>query len=347
MEIALYCPDYGFYEKEEDKIGRQGDFFTSVSVGPLFGELLAFQFSEWLETGQPSDIRIVETGAHDGQLAADILGWIRIHREPLFRRLKYYIVEPSTRRREWQQAKLGNFLPAVEWISEFSALNGTSELSETIIFSNELLDAMPVHRLGWDARAKKWFEWNVALENERFTWSRLNDAENPVSRFTFHVPELEKLLEILPDGFTTEVCPAAESWWREAASVLKRGRLLAIDYGLNAEEFFTPERREGTLRAYYRHQVSNDLLVRPGEQDLTAHVNFTALQNVGEAAGLSTEAMMTQAKFLTQIAERTWKRAEVFGEWNSNRARQFQTLTHPEHLGRPFRVLVQSRQAGA
>jgi SAM-dependent MidA family methyltransferase len=343
MEMALYCPDCGFYEKEKDNIGRQGDFFTSISVGGLFGELLAFQFAEWLETGQGADIRIVEAGAHDGQLAADILGWMRERREKIFRRLKYYIVETSARRRQWQQAKLAEFRETVVWIPKLSALDKDSASPETIIFSNELLDAMPVHRLGWDAQAKKWFEWGVALDNGNFTWSRMDDSENHVSRFTFHLPELEKLLAVLPDGFTVEICPAAEAWWREAAGVLKRGRLLAIDYGLSAEEFFAPERREGTLRAYHRHQVSNDLLANPGGQDLTAHVNFTALQNAGETAGLSTEAMMSQAKFLTQIAERSWKRADVFGEWNSKQTRQFQTLTHPEHLGRPFRVLIQSR----
>jgi SAM-dependent MidA family methyltransferase len=342
MEMALYCPDYGFYEKEKDNIGRRGDFFTSVSVGGLFGELLAFQFAEWMETGQGADIRIVEAGAHDGQLAADILGWLRERREKIFSRLKYYVVEPSARRRHWQAAKLGNFEKTVAWIPELPALAGSSASSETIIFSNELLDAMPVHRLGWDAREKRWFEWGVAMESGRFIWSRMRNTENHVSRFTFHAPEFQKLLNVLPDGFTTEVRPAAEAWWREAAGILTRGRLLAIDYGLSAEEFFAPERQNGTLRAYHRHHLSHDILANPADQDLTAHVNFTALQNTGEAAGLRTEAWMSQAKFLTQIAEKAWKG----GDWNSNCARQFQTLTHPEHLGRPFRVLIQSRQAG-
>src|ERR1700742_1007370 len=98
MDMALYCPDYGFYEKEKDNIGQRGDFFTSVSVGSLFGELLAFQFAEWLEKRQDRDIGIVQAGGHDGQLAADILGWIRDRREGDFNRLKYYIVEPSARR---------------------------------------------------------------------------------------------------------------------------------------------------------------------------------------------------------------------------------------------------------
>jgi SAM-dependent MidA family methyltransferase len=339
MELALYCPDYGFYEKEKDNIGRRGDFFTSVSVGGLFGELLAFQFAEWmgLEDGPGrAGGRIVEAGAHDGRLAADILGWLRVHREKTFNLLQYCLVEPSARRREWQRETLKDFGKTVRWIPEISALQPTSPSPKTIIFSNELLDAMPVHRFGWDAAAKKWFEWGVALAGETFVWSRLENSE-------FRIPNSE-LEAVLPDGYIIETSPTAEAWWREAAGVLKRGKLVAVDYGLSEEEFFTPERRDGTLRAYHRHRLSADLLAHPGGQDLTTHVNFTALQSAGEAAGLKTDALMSQSKFLTQIAERIWKRADVFGEWNSSRTRQFQTLTHPEHLGRPFRVLIQSSQ---
>ena len=128
-----------------------------------------------------------------------------------------------------------------------------------------------------------------------------------------------------------------------AANLLGHGKILAIDYGLLAEEFFVPERRNGTLRAYYRHHGCSDLLARPGEQDLTAHVNFSELSIAGENAGLKTDALVSQARFLTEIAGRTWAKPESFGDWDSNRRRQFQTLTHPEHLGRPFRVLIQSR----
>ncbi len=159
----------------------------------------------------------------------------------------------------------------------------------------------------------------------------------------FGIPHLEDLQIALPDGFTTEVTPAAAGWWREAASFLKRGRLLTFDYGLAAEEFFLPHRGNGTLRAYYRHRPSNDLLANIGEQDLTADVNFTALQRAGEWAGLKTDGLFSQAEFLTRIGETIWRARSGFGEWSSNQTRQFQTLTHPEHLGRSFKVLVQSR----
>jgi SAM-dependent MidA family methyltransferase len=331
MEMALYCPDYGFYEKEKDNVGKGGDFFTSVNVGALFGELLAFQFAEWAGDAR---VRIVEAGAHDGRLAADILGWMRGRRGEFFEGLKYCIVEPSARRQEWQQETLKEFPQTVTWVPDVSPLK-TASPAETIIFSNELLDAVPVHRFGWDAKRKKWFEWGVALAGGRFAWSRLGDSD-------FRIPNSE-LEAVLPDGYTVESSPAAEKWWREAAAVLGRGKLLTIDYGFTAEEQFSPSRLNGTLRAYHRHRVTEDVLANPGGQDLTAHVNFSAIQNAGEMAGLKTEALVSQEKFLTRIVERAWTRADIFGEWNSQRTRQFQTLTHPEHLGRPFRVLIQSR----
>ena len=142
--------------------------------------------------------------------------------------------------------------------------------------------------------------------------------------------------------FPARHATAAENWWRQAAGSLARGRLLAIDYGLTADELFSPARTQGTLRAYFRHHVSDDLLANPGEQDLTAHVNFSAIQQVGEAAGLTTESFQTQPQFLTRILEKA-VRDKSFGEWSARRTRQFQTLTHPEHLGRAFRVLLQSR----
>jgi SAM-dependent MidA family methyltransferase len=151
------------------------------------------------------------------------------------------------------------------------------------------------------------------------------------------------ILDVLPDGFTTEVCPAAENWWRETAVWLPHGKLLTFDYGLETEEFFTPHRANGTLRAYHRHKLSGDLLAHPGEQDLTAHVNFTTIKRAGEAAGLRTATDTSQARFLTDIAQRAWREDSGFGGWTPEHTRQFQTLTHPEHLGRAFRVVVQTK----
>lgn len=345
MELALYCPDCGYYEKEKDNVGKRGDFMTSVSVGSLFGELLAYQLAEWLEAGREPGgrVRIVEAGAHDGRLAADILNWLRAYRQKLFDGLEYFTIEPSAKRKEWQQETLKDFGKTVGWLPEINSLKTLPTSSFTIIFSNELLDAMPIDRFGWDAKNKKWFEWRVALEGEKFVWSRLPNTDNRASRFTFCVSEMEPLFDVLPDGYTIEISPAAENWWRSTAEVLTRGKLIAIDYGFTSEEQFVPERTNGTLRAYHHHRVTNDILANPGDQDLTAHVNFSAIQQAGEKAGLRTETFCSQPQFLTRIVEKIFKQPASFGEWGSKQTRQLQTLTHPEHMGRGFRVLVQSR----
>ncbi len=372
MELALYCPVYGYYEIKKDNPGRRGDFFTSVSVGELFGQLLAFQFAEWLEAevgNQKSEVRIIEGGAHDGTLAKDILDWLQLSRPKLFEQIGYGIIEPSVRRQAWQREKLEKHAPQVEWFAGFEELKsktGNSKLNG-VIFSNELLDAMPVHRFGWDAGAKKWFEWGVAIEGEKFVWAKIQKSEvgsqrSELNLFSVlrHLPS--DLLAVLPDGYTVEMCPAAESWWREAASVLERGRLMTMDYGLSADESFSPSRPHGTLRAYFRQHVADDILANAGEQDVTAHVDFSAIQAVGESAGLTTESFSTQAQFLTRILDQAAKDKSFGGlvaskplvspksygggsedGWNTSRTRQFQTLTHPEHLGQAFRVLVQSR----
>jgi SAM-dependent MidA family methyltransferase len=340
MELALYCPDYGYYEQQKDTIGRRGDFITSVSTGELFGQLLAFQFANWLVELRPADggLQIVEAGAHDGKLAGDILNWLKSNRPQLFARLKYCLVEPSSRRREWQREVLKPFAPRVRWFSGFNdpafpQFNG-------IIFFNELLDAFPVQRFGWDAKNQKWFEWGVAANTEKFVWAKISTSHSALPPSIFHLPA--SLLAVLPDGYTIETSPAAENWWREAAGKLADGKLVTIDYGFTSDEWFSPARVYGTLRSYFRHHVSDDPLANPGEQDLTAHVNFSAIQKTGEKAGLGTESFQTQPQFLTGILENAM-RDKSFADWNPSRTRQFQTLTHPEHLGRAFRVLVQSR----
>jgi len=352
MDRALYCPELGYYDRFANTVGRAGDYFTSVSVGPLFGELLARQFADWLAAVPGEPRHLVEAGAHDGQLAHDLLAWLQRNRPDVWNRLEYWVLEPSTRRQQWQRQKLAEFAPQVRWLDAWERV--AERAVRGVIFSNELLDAMPVHRLGWDATAQRWFEWGVGLEGDRFVWRRILDrreqapasapggtAEVPSSTASLALTGLPaELLAVLPDGFTTEVCPQAVAWWTQAASRLGAGRLLTFDYGLRGEEFLTPERSEGTLRAYRAHRLCRDVLADPGAQDLTAHVNFSALQAAGEAAGLSTEGCWPQGVFLTRVVQ-TDPTASAIS--TPAQARQFQTLTHPEQLGARFRVLVQSR----
>jgi SAM-dependent MidA family methyltransferase len=374
MELALYCPDYGFYETEGDKVGRGGDFYTSVSVGPLFGELLAFQFATWFASvrperrspaqpspAAPTTLQLIEAGAHDGQLAADILHWLQRQRPDLFARTEYCLLEPSARRRQWQQQTLAGFAPHVRWLGDLAELGPADNATHLrILFSNELLDAFPVRRFGWDAANRTWFEWGVTAEGDRFVWTRLapvGQAFQPAGAPDFPVrcsaqaddpvasalPTAPELLAVLPDGYTLELSPAAEQWWSNAAHALGHGKLVTFDYGFEAPEFLSPGRTRGTLRAYRRHQRVDDVLADPGQQDITAHVNFTRIEQAGLAAGWTTDTLEAQGRYLTRLAAEAWKPEADFGAWDARRTRQFQTLTHPHHLGQSFRVLIQSR----
>lgn len=369
MELALYHPDFGYYETGRAKVGRHGDFYTSVSVGPLFGELLGFRFAEWMvqlsidsekrrsELGSRSPgeqsrnsgsvarraFQIVECGAHDGQLAFDILSWFQKARPELFGALEYWIIEPSPRRKDWQRSKLAVFDQKVRWAPNWEAVQARGVSG--VIFSNELLDAFPVHRIGWSATERRWFEWRVAGQCGSFSWQRL-PVESGGSESLNRVHEMSipgALLEILPDGFTTEISLKAESWWQDASRALKCGWLLTFDYGLTTEELLSPQRSGGTLRAYRGHRITENPLANPGEQDLTAHIHFDSLRAVGENEGLQTEAFCTQSRLLTEIAAEALKPKNRFGDWSVSHTRQFQTLTHPEHLGHPFKALLQRR----
>lgn len=335
MELALYCPEYGYYEKESVTVGKGGDFYTSVSVGSLFGELLAFQFAEWLEKIPGERVEIFEAGAHDGKLALDILRWLKKFRPESFERLNYCILDPSTRRQAWQKATLAEFGDKVLWLEMGSLCPKIAVRG--VIFANELLDAMPVHRMRWDAKKCEWFEWGVAMKAERFVWLKL-ERSIAVKKLG-SLPS--DLLEVLPDGFITEICPDAEDWWRSAARSLKAGKLMTLDYGTNNEAGLLPNHPQGTVRAYHRHRICEDILANVGEQDITANVDFRAIQQAGEAMGLHTETFMSQSQFLTGIVKRLMAGGNESSDWSPEKIRELQTLIHPDHLGRAFRVLVQ------
>jgi SAM-dependent MidA family methyltransferase len=347
MDFALYHPIHGYYERSAKQIGCQGDFYTSVSVGPLFGELLAFQFSEWLEEAASASqkavpLQVIEAGAHDGQLASDILSWIKRQRPALWPLLDYWILEPSNQRRHLQEQQLQSHGSKVRWAARWEEF---PYHARGVIFSNELLDAFPFVRLGWDSTRRSWFEWRVDWAEGRFAWRR-GTASMEVQELLEKASWLElsdQLQAVLPDGFTIELSPQAEKWWAQAAATLRHGKLLTCDYGLEAIEIFEPHRRNGTLRTYREHRPGSDALDDIGEQDITAHVNFTALETAGAKSGLHTEFFGGQSQFLTRTANKVFQDQSRFGPWRQAATRQFQTLIHPAHLGRAFRLLIQAR----
>jgi SAM-dependent MidA family methyltransferase len=357
MEQALYAPALGYYEHAGKPIGRRGDFFTSASVGPLFGELLACHFTGLLRQLAADRPVLVEAGAHDGGLALDILTTLRNSNPELLEQLEYWLIEPSPTRQGWQQETLNAFRQRVRWFQSWTELSSfcdtTGHRLTGIVFANELLDAFPVHRLRWNRSEHGWKELCVRRDQDELAWVETPPGEEIIT-YRDRVEALEfdeancplwprvpePLLKALPDGFTIEVCPAALDWWEQAAQVLGQGWLITFDYGLSAGEFFAPHRHEGTVRGYHQHQLVNELLASPGQQDLTAHVNFSAVELVGKAAGLTTESFRTQGEFLTRVLKDFWPLETR--PLTAEQVRQFQTLTHPQHLGRSFRVLVQS-----
>ena len=361
MDVALYHPVHGYYRQASKQIGCQGDFYTSVSVGPLLGQLLAFQFARWLET-EPVRGRLpgsvaqtsgterarfqwVEAGAHDGRLALDILSWVQQLRPELLDKVEYWIIEPSPTRRQVQEQTLKAFSSHVRWLENVSNLPSTGVRG--VIFANELLDAFPVWRIGWDASRREWFEWRVAWENDQFVWRHASTTGSPtltaeLANLDWQWPPAE-LGAVLPQNYTVEICPAARAWWQQAAVRLGQGKLLTFDYGLVADELYVPHRPEGTLRSYQSHRLTSNPLAHPGEQDLTAHVNFSVIRQAGEQAGLQTDCFCSQGAFLTGVLADALADPARFGDLTPAMSRQFHTLTHPEHLGRAFRVLVQSR----
>lgn len=335
MHLALYCPVYGYYEAEKDRIGQKGDFITSVSTGPLFGRILAYVFAGWLKAllnapGAPSRVQLVEAAGHDARLARDILTGLATDEPDLVQAVDYWLLEPSASRREWQRQTLAS-APSVYWASHLSELNYGRQL-RGVIFSNELLDAMPIRRFGWDATARQWFEWGVGFSGNAFHWHRL-----PVTAPRFDFPP--KLAEVLPDGFILEIGDAAVEWWKTAASRLEAGLLVTLDYG--HLQPLAPERAQGTLRAYHKHTVFKDVLSQPGKQDITAHVNFAAIRQAGEAVGLETLFLQSQSRFLGRAFTEMCQRNPSL--LNPSTVGQFHSLTHPHHLGSAFSVLAQGR----
>jgi SAM-dependent MidA family methyltransferase len=343
MELTLYHPSLGYYGCSENPIGRAGDFITSVSVGRVFGALLACHFQDWHEQHPHPAWQIVEGGAHDGQLAVDILTWLRTHAPDSYARLAYWLLEPSSRRQTWQASRLAGHRDRVRWARSWDELPAGDLCGA--IFANELLDAMPAHRLAWDAKQRCWCEWGVAVHGDAFVWERMPLSASLRERTDLLPAVPEGLAEVMPDGFTTELSPLATEWWGRAANALQSGQLMTLDYGYTAEEELAPWRPNGTLRSY-RAQVSDDrVLEAPGTRDLTAHVNFGRLLAIGERAGLRTELVTTQGRFLGGLLQRLSGAGDTCADWSPAERRQLQTLTHPSQFGQAFRVLIQARDA--
>ena len=309
MEMALYHPRWGYYTARTAvaRIGRGGDFFTNVSVGALFGRLLAMQFAEmWEVMGKPALFTLLELGAHRGQLAADV------------------------------RAGAARERPDFNAALNVRALDYPGELPSTVagcVFSNELVDALPVHLI--TRRSGEWLELFVSETDGRLVFTAAPFFSDALREEVARLP--------LPDadGFVTEVHVEAGRWMERVARCLQRGFVFTVDYGWLAEGYYAAHRKNGTLLCYYRHRSNTDPLARVGEQDITAHVNFTALARRGAACGLSPLAFCDQSRFVGGVVEKAG--AGFLERLGSKGAAQLKTLLHPELMGQAFKLLVQHR----
>ncbi len=320
MEQALYHPEHGYYSSGRAVLGREGDYFTSVSVGPLFGQLLAGQFTEmWKALGMRAEFVIVEQGAHGGEFAHDVLSAIRRAEPAFFSVLRYRIVEPFPVLRERQAAALAEFADKIEWhpsLSETPPFHG-------VHFSNELLDALPVHLVRWDGAA--WRERYVTLQDGAF---HLIDAAVSQPRLAANLPTS------LPVGYETEVNLAMLDWLPAVSRTLVSGFVLIADYGWPREEFYAAHRTTGTLRSYAKHRVIRSPLEEIGHADITAHVDWSSLAAQARACGLAIVGFADQHHFLTGLLTE-----DLVAAADAKTKRALQTLLHPQHLGMKFQFL--------
>lgn len=339
MRECLHHPVHGYYSKSESQ--RFADYYTSVDVHPIFGRLLARKFAEmWESLGWPREFLLVEAGAGVGRLAAHILDFCEAKLPEFYAAMRYVAVERSKARAQQAGARLQRHAAA-------GRLQTSMEIPSAIpagcIFSNELMDALPVHRAVMQADGLK--EIFVGILDGKFA-----DVVGPVS--TCAINEYFAAQGItLQEGQLAEAGLEACDWITEVGRRLERGYVLTIDYGHPAADLFDERHMRGTLLAYREHRVSEEFYAGPGEQDLTAHVNFTALETWGKRSGLESVEFTSQTAFLLELGQKN-EFADLYDEGESEteqiRARlQLKTLIHPEGMGERFQVLVQQKGVSA
>ncbi|KAM3115989.1 class I SAM-dependent methyltransferase [Phormidesmis sp. 146-33] len=348
MELVLYHPQSGYYAANNANIGAQGDFFTSPHLAKDFGELLAKQFAEmWQILGQPNPFTLVEMGAGQGLLTADVLNHLQRCHSDCSTCLNYVIIEKSPaliaeqkqRLQSWQSLGL-----QIDWrsLTEIPAASITG-----CFFSNELVDAFPVHQV--TIADRKLQEIYVGVRDGELV--EIID-EPSTSELIDYFDCIDVDILSYEDGYRTEVNLAALDWLRTVSDRLLRGYVLTIDYGHTAARYYNPRRSQGTLQCYYQHSRHNDPYIHLGEQDITTHVDFTALERQGERCGLENLGFTQQGLFLMALG--LGDRLAELSQTEANTAQDLQTVLlrrdaihqlmnmNPMGLG-TFGVLIQGK----
>lgn len=283
MEMALYYPDVGYYSSYISKIGEDGDFYTSANLSDAFGAMIARQIEEMWQNLDRIPIKIVEYGAGTGLLCHDILDYLKANNTSLYDGLSYCIIEKSPGMRERQKKHLKEKVNWYSSIREIPEINGC-------ILSNELVDNFSVHQVVMEDQLMEVFvDYSGGF----------NEVLRPANKEL--VNYFADLNVELPKGFRTEVNLEARFWIEEIAHSLNKGYVITIDYGDISSELYEKHRSSGTLLCYHKHHKNDNPYQFIGEQDITSHVNFSALMNWGDKYGLNYRGMTNQASFLLSL----------------------------------------------
>ena len=337
MEICLYDPIAGYYSRHAGQFGKAGDFYTSSDVHAVFGRLLARQFEEmWQVLDRPPRLEILELGPGRGLFARDVLDWSRKKFPDFFAVLTHTLQESSPALRAKLRENLREHIESGKATvpeEQSTLFHASSTATALIVFANEFFDALPVEILS--TRGKL----HLAFEEKRLTEVWLPPAAKEL--------ELLDHYGVHPEGDERiEVCLPAQRWMKQITNAIGRGFLLVIDYGYTRNEQLAGRYR-GTLMAYRQHSASPNSYQAPGEQDLTAHVNFTALTAAAGHAGMRPEKLVTQSQFLMGVGEKN-QFADAFEECRLPQERakvalQLKHLVTPAGMGETFHVLLASR----
>jgi SAM-dependent MidA family methyltransferase len=341
MDLSLYHPEFGYYAAAAQRSGRSGDFFTSVDVGSVFGELLAKQFSEMWRVltatpGQPSPTAfdLVETGAGNGRLSRDVLDTLCRTDDELYTRIRLSLVERSPAARAAQVATLGPHAAVLTYSG-----SGLPSSICGVVFANELLDALPTHAVVMtEAGLREVFVGEVAGQFVE----QLDQLSTPrIAEYLSHAGA-----EMRP-GWRAEVNLAAEDWVADAGRRLDRGFLLIIDYGHDEVDLYGSSHAAGTLTTFKTHSTFAECLQEPGECDITAHVNLTAARRAAERAGLTSLGQLDQTYFMLGLGMDEMKALdEATGPSALHRRLALKTLLLPGGLGSTHKVLLFVKDVG-
>jgi SAM-dependent MidA family methyltransferase len=314
MELALHEPGLGYYAAGARKLGAGGDFVTAPELSPLFGRALARQIAQILEPGEA----VLEFGAGSGALAEVLISELKD--------IEYKILETSPELKQRQQQRLGN---RAKWLDRLP------ERFSGVMIANEVVDAMPVHALAWTPAGI--LERGVCANEGQLAWS-----DRVAQGLVFSISK-NLNIELPPSGrYESELGVFARLWMRSLGRLLERGAILVIDYGFPAREYFHPQRSMGTLACHYRHHVHADPFYLPGLQDITAHVDFSALARAASEAGLAILGYANQAQFLVNcgITELLEREDPADAKRYLPVASAVQKLLSPAEMGELFKVLA-------